>query len=100
MQILVSASEEEREGLRASGVGDGDEAGSGGVAEIHAETVGEGDGELVDAVGGQLEVAGEENGLDGGGWCGNEGGERGDVGASGGGVASVPFGGVGVIRRK
>ena len=57
VEELVSAGEEESEGLRASDVRGGDEAGREAFAEIHAEMVREGDVELVDACDGEMQVS-------------------------------------------
>lgn len=88
-----SRGEEEHEGVGGDGGRKGGKTGFRGIAEIQAEMVGEGDLEFVDGCRGEEEVSGEEKCLGGGG-RGEKRGKRGNAGAAGGGVASVPFGGV------
>ena len=94
-----SGGEGEREGEGGGGGRKGGKTGRSGVAEIHAEMAVEGDLELVDGGRGEEEVSGEEECLGGGGRE-EERGKRGNAGAAGGGVAGVPFGGVGAGGGK
>ena len=88
-----SRGEKEHEGVGGDGGRKGGKTGFRGIAEIQAEMVGEGNLEFVDGGRGEEEVSGEEKCLGGGG-RGEKRGKRGNAGAAGGGVASVPFGGV------